>query len=663
MLTAAAFIIALLPVYLWLRSPYARLPLHVDTGFYVSNHTVATRRFCFSKGWNARFAACSKVFPELFYSCIYILTSRQRNSHLLMRTSYAGGSRIAASLFNYLTAVAVGLLCYQMGGSAPHFYAGLITFATLSSEPQYGVYYECGELFSLPLNVVSLALLIFGVDQQVAWPFAAAAFVWACDAFFVKLTSAVPFAVVFTAAVILFPPTVLPALLGGSAAAAIYIAWLVHNGQHPGRMLAALFRHETSLGQRADWRTLSMRLNEKARCLARSFARQPLIPALAIVGVLFASPNEPLVWWYFAGVLAAYVIQAADCWYYQIPLLPPMAVLAAFGVAYLLTTGGIGPALVVVALVAWLAMNLLRARSLDRDELARRVWFGYRPAEEIERDLAAEALAQRIGETIRGNSLIVYGPCTQAYVLLNAAYDTTIISPDVHLDEMSPSWQQQLNESLVDSPPRFILDTANVFAAGAARRRLGLDYRIIDAEGPQLRLFRLNAQSSPAPDYQEAKTFAPQSYRTLVGETALAGGVASTQAAESPPPPEWSAEARALADVLQRAHVEGLCRVAIYGAGRFTLRNCRVYEDSPVPIVAVLDDRPDRHGPTFLGRQICRPEDAHQFDVDAVIISTDRFTSPMVARAREALDPGVRVLTIRSANRRADVRKSEGARG
>ncbi len=77
MTTAVLFTLALLPVYLIVREPFRRLPLHIDTGFYVSNHTIVTGRFRFSQGWNAHFAGCSKLVPEVFYSLVYLLHGRR----------------------------------------------------------------------------------------------------------------------------------------------------------------------------------------------------------------------------------------------------------------------------------------------------------------------------------------------------------------------------------------------------------------------------------------------------------------------------------------------------------------------------------------------------------------------------------------------------------
>ena len=47
----------------------------------------------------------------------------------------------------------------------------------------------------------------------------------------------------------------------------------------------------------------------------------------------------------------------------------------------------------------------------------------------------------------------------------------------------------------------------------------------------------------------------------------------------------------------------------------------------------MLDDNPNRPGSTFLSWPLRRPEEAKEFAVDAVIISTDRFAGILSARA------------------------------
>ncbi|HSD09464.1 MAG TPA: hypothetical protein VLF14_00640, partial [Candidatus Binatia bacterium] len=104
-LTAAIVSAALLPVYIALRCVFFDLPLHIDTCFYVSNHTICTRTIRYSRGWNARFAGCSKVLPEYFYSLVYLLHGGE---------GYKRASRVYLSLFNYGTAILVGLVASSL---------------------------------------------------------------------------------------------------------------------------------------------------------------------------------------------------------------------------------------------------------------------------------------------------------------------------------------------------------------------------------------------------------------------------------------------------------------------------------------------------------------------------------------------------------------------
>jgi len=651
MLTAVAVTLAFLPFYMWLRSPFARLPLHIDTGFYVSNHTVATRRFDYSRGWNAHFAGCSKVVPELFYSLMYLHCARRGAEHPCDNRSYVRVSRIAASLFNYVNAIAIGILSFQLGGQEMFYYAGLLSYALASSEPQYGVYFECGELFEILPNVASLSLLVSAVNHDDPWLFAAGAFVWAGGTFFVKLSSVAPFVVVFGVGVTLHPWGLWPTVLGGAGATLLYGAWMVVNGRRPGKLISALLHHETALGQRANWRAVLVRIKEKVRCLVRTWKRQPIFPALAILGVLTALPEEPLFWIYLVGLVGAYVVQAADCWYYQIPLLAPIAVLAAAGVVSLAGAGFIGFLLLGAGLVTWIFHNTVRARRLNRTALNRWCWAGYRPVAEIDRNVDVEAVVGEICETVQNNRLLIYGPCNQAYVLLGASYVTPIVAPETYLDPMCPGWQAELNRQLVLDAPEFILDTSNSFAASAARKGLGLDYRLVHKRGEQLRLYRLSTRSQPEGDYTSVRTFQPQMYQSLVAEEMLAGRAAGREdiPADVPTGPAgWSEEARALATLLRGAHEQGCRGLAVYGAGRFTIRNRFVYEQSPAPVIVVLDDRPEPHGPTFLNWPIRRPEDAGEYPFDAVVISTDRFNAAMSARVRKLWGDRVRILTMRA---------------
>jgi len=657
MLTTAVLItVGFLPLYMWLRAPFLRLPLHIDTGFYVSNDTIITGRIDFSKGWNARFAGCSKVVPEFFYSLIYLRYGRAKGKDHPQRTwSYPVASRFYASLFNYVTAIAVGVLACQLGGGDLRFYfAGLIVFALLSSEPQYGVYFECGEFFSILGNVVSLSLLYVGLTQADPLWIGIAAFLWALEAFFVKLSSAVAMVVVFGWALVTEPHAWAHIVAGGALAVAFYLAWIIKNGRNPFALLRAIGRHESSYGQRADWRAVAHRLVEKLRCLCRSFHRQPVIPALVLAGAFIAPPEHSIIWLYLAAVLTAYMAQATDCWYYQVPLLPPIALLAGGTVVLLASSGWPGVGLLVIGAAIWVMRNSIRAQRLDRASLNRWCWRGYRPEEETGKNLLLEDVARGIGATIGSGSLLVYGPYNQAYTLLNTSYPTSIVAPEYYMDDVCPGWQEELTRQLVLSPPDFILDTSVSFAAQTTRDSVGLDYRITHTFDEAFRLYRLTEVGMPQQGFVSVNTYCPQSRALLAAEEQLADdeavrrlptecGMSGVSLAAVDPQDRIGEILRELLESLAR---DGFERIAVYGAGRFTTRHADVYRASDTTVAVILDDRPSRHGSTFLDWPIATLHDAEKFKVDAIIVSTDRFTHLMARRARGVWKKRIPVFTL-----------------
>ena len=653
MLSAVVVTLAFLPFYLLLRAPFSRLPLHIDTGFYVANHTIATGRIDFSKGWNAHFAGCSKVLPEYFYSLIYLLHGRRVATagpyHL---SNYKRLSRLYVSLYNYLTAIVVGILAYHLAGSdVRFFYAGLVLFALISSEPQYGVFFECGELFGLLGNVVAITMLVVGLEQASALWIGAAVFVWASEACFVKLSSAIVLVMVVATVLWRFPASWASMLVGGSAAIALYVAWILANGRNPWALVRALAGHEISYGQRADSRMVAHRMLAKLGCLVRTIRRQPLIPVLAVVGAVVAPPSEPLVWVYLCAAFVAYAVQAANCWYYQIPLLPPVVLIASGAVVILASSGAVGVGILVSAGALWIANNTLRGIRLRPDSLNVWCWNGNLPADMVSQDLTLEVLAEEIRAKVVDKTLLVYGPFSQAYVLLGASYSTPIITPEYYLDEICPGWQRTLSAQLVASPPAFILDTANSFAAAATREALCLDYRLTHVYAERFRLFQLRGTSKPLSGFELTDTYRPQSERDLGIEEELA-----------PPdlvvhPKRWAGqvagkdgrsdvEQSALSSLLEELAERGYRRLALYGAGRFTIRHADVYRRSPVPVTVVLDDKATGDVGRFLDWPLCLPAAANAFGVDAIVVSSDRFAGPMLTRVGKMWQGRIAVFSV-----------------
>jgi hypothetical protein len=91
---------------------------------------------------------------------------------------------------------------------------------------------------------------------------------------------------------------------------------------------------------------------------------------------------------------------------------------------------------------------------------------------------------------------------------------------------------------------------------------------------------------------------------------------------------------------------QGHRRLAIYGAGRFTIRHAEVYRRSLVPISVVLDDNARLHGRRFLDWPVRSPDEAEADEFDAIIVSTDRFAAPMLANIRRRWGDRVPAFTV-----------------
>ena len=328
MLNAVLITLLGFPAYLLLRQPYRKLPLHIDTGFYVSNQLVAHRRLDYAGGWNARFAGGSKVVPELFYSLVYLAYGGK---------DYASCSRLHFSVYNYLTAVAVGLLGWLISGGDPaYYYAGLTVYGLLSSEPHWGAYFESGEQFEVLPQVLAVICLLIGLGEGSGWWCALAAFIWAAETCAIKLTSALGFVVLFGAAAWAHRWIIPPVLCGGGIAVLGYMLWLRVIGRKLRRSLSSMWGLQASQSGHFDARAWAHRLYEKSRRLADTVVRQPIVPVLALGGMLLAEPQPAVLWWYLAAVAAVYLGQGADIRYYQIPFWPLLAVFGSAGAVMML---------------------------------------------------------------------------------------------------------------------------------------------------------------------------------------------------------------------------------------------------------------------------------------------------------------------------------------
>ncbi len=127
-------------------------------------------------------------------------------------------------------------------------------------------------------------------------------------------------------------------------------------------LLRPLLRHESFFGHRLALKAYRRRLRRKIRFLWKILRSSPFIPGLAILGAFISDGNRIyFLLIYLAAVAMPYFFQAAHVWYYTIPLLPPCAILAAFGVGWLSDQGISGLALIFLLGLVWLGVHLAQS--------------------------------------------------------------------------------------------------------------------------------------------------------------------------------------------------------------------------------------------------------------------------------------------------------------
>jgi glycosyltransferase involved in cell wall biosynthesis len=107
-----------------------------------------------------------------------------------------------------------------------------------------------------------------------------------------------------------------------------------------------------------------------------------------------------------------------------------------------------------------------------------------------ETNLALEENRTALRREVGGKSLFVFGMCNQAYVLLEASYDTPLVSAAAWLDVMAPGWTTELNQQLVSNPPAYLLETESSLSDAGLREDLGLGYEVVAEKPGTFRLLR-----------------------------------------------------------------------------------------------------------------------------------------------------------------------------
>jgi hypothetical protein len=195
---------------------------------------------------------------------------------------------------------------------------------------------------------------------------------------------------------------------------------------------------------------------------------------------------------YLTGVFVCYVIQAARVWYYTLPFLPVIALLATSGVMALLEMGTVGWITSFGLLVLWLVLNWWRSYAMDPEQRERWTWVPHRVTPD--KNCALNDIAPQLREVIGKQTLLIYGLYNQGYVLLETSYPVPMVAPSLYLDLMHPDWQKELHERMVQAPPAFVLDSDRSFDPQELAEKTALRYELVKGFECGFRLFALREE-------------------------------------------------------------------------------------------------------------------------------------------------------------------------
>jgi hypothetical protein len=486
-------------VYAVYRARFARLPLHMDTAYYVTNHAIATRRYQPFRSWNAFFSGGSRLLPELVHTQLFLR---------LGAAGYARGFRALYTCLSLVASIATGAVASRLIPGPTMFWVATLACAALLADAQYGAYFESAEAFQVGLDATAMALIVGGVSEHSTPRILTGVLMLWSGVVLVKVTAAVP-VVLVSAALSWLDSSLLPRLLLYAAASAVAAVMLARaSGRGIGALLGYMRRHEAYV--RRNYRNPLVLLTVKVGFACVLLVHNPLLPFLGVLGALSLCDALPahdpsLVYAAYAlGALIAMLQQGNRVWYYLLPLLPPLAVLVALAFAWGSRQLGATPALLLLAaaVVLSIARNLWHARGADCAESNRRVFSVYNRragafGDEFARgNSAVEQACEQLRERVRGATVLVVGRYNQASVLLEAGYDTPLASVCELAEAVAGDLRKWLPEREAAEMPAFLVDTSDELAARAVQLRWMSEYQLEQEEGP-VRLYARRAKLAP----------------------------------------------------------------------------------------------------------------------------------------------------------------------
>jgi hypothetical protein len=492
-----------LPVYLAVRWPYCKLPIGPDVGYYVSNNTIASGRLSYCKGWNARYALCSKFIPEVFLSFFYTRFGPQ---------GYSRAWRLGYSFYNYLTAIFIGWLAHLCtGGTMAAYPSALIFYGLVSSEVDYGIYYESAEQFEILFQAAGTAFIIAGMVQENASYILIGTGLWFLDAFFVKIT-ALAAALPLVAGVVFITPSLLFSIAVEFVIISVaYIGLFLQCNRNPLEVIKSELGHQSFYSKKGmsnanedkhgltGWKT---RIVEKIGQMVSIVAASPFIPLLAFAGSVWSPShlNHTCLLFlslYVFGVVIKLGVSFLPIWWYTIPVLPLFGVYASFGALQLLDGGWYGAAMLCLMLAGWGYANVVRIRRKDAENLNRYAWKTHPGMGQAHFEL--QTIAPELDTIINdgAESLFVFGT-PSPYAMIGNAYNVNFLSAVYYMDGINPKWEEELHYRMFEAPPKYVLDMFDSFGSAAIAENLGLRYAIVKSwQGKHYRydLYELKEQA------------------------------------------------------------------------------------------------------------------------------------------------------------------------
>ena len=465
------------------RRMFYRLPLHQESGFYVSNNTILNRRFNPRKSWHARFSGGNKLVPELFFSFVYLCVGGHK---------YAYYSRFFYTILSILLFPPVAIICSELGMGRFEIWLAMFFLALVLAEPQFGSYYESGEQFELFALLWGLALLMLGVEGNSPFLTGAGIGLWLLSAFFIKFSFIVT-PIVFSIELLVTGEPWLPVMTPWIGGLCLYVLWLLYLSSHPLRPILNLLRHKWAGGHSLFSRQGALLFYAKFQQMLDVFGQNLPILLIAAYGFFSASSTAVESNYHYVFILTmcaliSFFLQGNPASYQCLPMVPALVIWATYG-AFVLRQGPINfwTGLSWLALAFYYLVFFLRPRLMSPVEFYRWVWSSRPrnlPESEVLKDSALLGDVHRIKSKTFDFSVFLAGPHTQLQVLLQTAYPTSLVGAVPWLDNLEPDWQKEIVDSFRVYPAPYILDTADCFSMAQAVR-WGFDYDLLD-ENPGL---------------------------------------------------------------------------------------------------------------------------------------------------------------------------------